>query len=145
MLIYWNCFAYNVSKQTRNWIPVDNCIWSYPLSCFIEFYCIHWSITLQWYEVMRSTFMLSMSFCFVFMHYIFFAHMQMIMYLLLQFRAIYMQMRLLMETQYHNDFVYNDKNSLFYDYKIFYYILFAHSCYETGVSRTTKIYNISFQ
>ena len=118
MLSYWNYFAHNVSKQTRYWIPVDNCIWSYPLSCFIEFYCIHWSITLQWYEVMRSTFMLSMSFCFVFMHYIFFAHMQMIMYLLLQFRAIYMQMRSLMETQYHNNFVYNDKNSLFHDYRI---------------------------
>ena len=29
-----------------------------------------------------------------------------------------MQMRSLMETQYHNDFVYNDKNSLFYDYRM---------------------------
>ena len=47
----------------------------------------------------------------------------MIMYLLLQFRAIYMQMRSLMETQYHNNFVYNDKNSLFYDYKSLYDIL----------------------
>ena len=52
----------------------------------------------------------------------------MIMYLLLQFRAIYMQMRSLMETQYHNNFVYNDKNSLFYDYKSLYDILFAYCC-----------------
>ena len=48
------------------------------------------------------------------------------MYLLLQFRAIYMQMRSLMETQYHNNFVYNDKNSLFYDYKSLYDIFYAY-------------------
>ena len=56
--------------------------------------------------------------------------MQMIMYLLLQFRAIYMQMRSLMETQYHNNFVYNDKNSLFYDYRILHNSGNPHKEYE---------------
>ena len=94
----------------------------------------------------------------------------MIMYLLLQFRAIYMQMRSLMETQYHNNFVYNDKNSLFYDYKSLYDILSAYcdlnckknmnmvwislqvfddyfkvSVTKQELSRNAKIYNISCQ
>ena len=57
----------------------------------------------------------------------------MIMYLLLQFRAIYMQMRSLMETQYHNDFVYNDKNSLFYDYRMLHNKGKPHKEYEYSI------------
>ena len=60
------------------------------------------------------------------------------MYLLLQFRAIYMQMRSLMETQYHNNFVYNDKNSLFYDYKSLYDIFYAYSVTNQELSKNIK-------